>query len=240
MCNWCATNWRIVGSAETINSIAESLNKLLEPTDIPVCYYGPTWLANGYALLNGYPREQHKDFINKIIQGILQPNIDLRGLFDPNPWAEACLGIERPAEGSRFVPYDTKDGRQGLSFSTQSAWDTPDWLKEYFEQITKKNPNFEYGYRATDDCGNFFIAFNSTIIGNTYEISCPYGGTWGTWSPGQEEEFLKALESFIHVTIDRDRFAKGDHSQIYEEVKKYNNTKEDDEISVYIFKETLS
>lgn len=111
MCNWCATNWRIVGNAETINSITESLNKLLEPTDIPVCYYGPTWLANGYALLNGYSHEQQKDFVNKIIQGVLHPNIELRGLFDPNPWAEACLGIERPAEGSRFVPYDTKDGR---------------------------------------------------------------------------------------------------------------------------------
>ena len=100
--------------------------------------------------------------------------------------------------------------------------------------MTVKDENFEYGYRATDDCGNFFVAYNASVIGDTYEI---YGQEGGTWSPGQEEEFLKALESFIHVNIDRDRFTKGNYSQIYEEVEKYNNENEDDEIYVYIFKE---
>lgn len=222
MPNRCATNWKIVGPDKTVRKVTDIFNSLFKKENQLENGFGETWLGSLYALIYGKTRDE-----------VLKTHENVRGLIDPSPCACACLFINHPDPNNRFVVEKTKDGLLSLTFTTQSAYDVPFWMAEWFDSFEKDNKNFAYGYKATDEFGNFHVCRNGELIGGIYVVDHEDGNDFNY---GQEEEFLQCIEKITGITCDRQRFIGGDFDEVLEKVNEYNEKHEDDGcyVSIYI------
>ena len=223
MSNWCATNWKIVGSEKSVRKVADIFNSLFKKENQLENGFGETWLGSLYALIYGKTRDQ-----------VLKTSENVRGLIDPNPCACACLFINHPDPDDRFVVEKTEDGLLSLSFTTQSAYDVPYWMCNWFASFEEEDENFAYGYKATDEFGNFHVCRNGGLIGGVYVVDHEDGNEFGY---GEKEAFLDCIEKITGLTFDRQRFIGGDYQEVLRKIDEYNEDHEDEECYVAIFKE---
>ena len=191
MPNWCATNFIVSGGEKELTRFANTVNELLEKESIVQNDFGRFWLANLAVAL-----------------GLVEPDIksinafpgNLRGVIDPNGWAEACWVIGDPEKDNEPEQLSINveslgDGRASIRFSTNSAWGVADWIIDY---LSTHIPGCDIAYRATDDCGNFFIRTENW----TKEVYSACGCALDCneyFDAGQEKKFLELVLPYLNI-----------------------------------------
>lgn len=230
MPNWCATNITVTGGEKELRQFANTVNGLLKKESVVQNGFGRFWLANLAAAL-----------------GLVEPNIEsinafpgnLRGVIDPNPWAEACWIIGDPEKDNDpdqlsidVIPME--NGQAVIHFSTNSAWDMPNWLLDYLE---KNIPNGEIAYRATDDCGNFFV--RSANWGDSiYIAEGSVIDVYESFDEGEEKEFIEYILPYLDLDQTADEIlAKENWPEIIENaVIEFNEKNEDADLYAIIYR----
>lgn len=222
MANNCVSNFRIIcDKKEVLDGLCEKFNSLREKyPDDPNYFWGQTSL--------------------KHLSEVLGVKADeIRGYIDPDPDAYACLVMSGRDVSPEAFEVTASWGVYQLRFSVLSGWNTPLWFTDYLDALARENEEygFAYGFRATDEFGNFHSAYRGDIIGGVYEIDHCDGGTYDY---GEEEEFLRKISVLTGIPITENLIEKaqnGQFEQILEAVDEYNAEHEGDEVYVHIFEE---
>lgn len=149
MSNWCATNFLLRGPEEDIKRFCDTVNSCFTKPDVKPNGFGKLWLGN-LCVAFGYEYDEC--------------NGGLRGLLDPNPDSAACFFGPDP-DNHRLEPEKNEDGTIQVRFSTQTAWGPSDW---FMTMLDEKFPACEYGWKATDEFGNFHYIHNRRLLDEPY------------------------------------------------------------------------
>lgn len=135
MPNWCSQNCFLRGAKNELEEFVALVNSLPGKEPVHENGFGPMWLGNLVAALGGDWEKVH-----------------CRGIIDPDDEAPAYFFGPQPDPDARLAV-----GEDGIghftTFSFFLAW-SPAY--EVMNLMRQKWPSFEFGYKATDDCGNFF------------------------------------------------------------------------------------
>ena len=227
MANNCTTNWNIVGQEKTLSKIIDILKTLFEKKPIGPSDFGITWLGNLYAHIYGTSYEEI----------ICSPH-ELRGFILPEFYECNTMEKQSPGSDMRFTVFQTaREGLFQIRLSTETAWSRPDWFGKWLETFRTKDKTFDYGFRTTDECGNFFSCFNPELMQYVYFIDSPY---FEEYRIGEEEDYVKKIEEITGLSFDREPIRRKDFSQLQEKLDNYNDTHEDNECYVQIYEQILS
>lgn len=178
MPNWCVTNWKIVGSHDSIQKFCDTVNDLPNREDFMKNGFGKMFLGNLAAALGCNIDVEHDN---------------LRGTIDSDPDLVATMYFPE-SEWKGLHPAIGNDGVASVTFSTASAWYRPYWLQEYIAN------NFdEYGFYSTDEFGNFHIICNEGLFPEIYRLET--GAEYYEFCRGQEDEVIKAINRDCNLDL---------------------------------------
>lgn len=212
MPNWSATNYIAYGDKEQVKRLADTLNNMpnLESG------FGKYWMGNFVAGLLGVSRE-------RILSSEFN-HLHLRGTFDPDFYASACLCGPTVDESQVF---EVKNGE--LRFSTVSAWSRSEDIEELIEAYF---PGVELAWSSTDEFGNFHYTHNPDDLDglSLVAFSAGYNGYTSSELPALKEhlkEYCDGLE--FDEDADWDYFLSDAFVEHYKEWYDAHYDPEDDE-----------
>ena len=216
MPNWCATNWTVRGKAGDIQKLADIFNSLKEREDVRPNGFGKQWLGNLAAAL-GYDFDK-----------LDEAGANMRGTIDSNGSACACLILGQPDSKPFRTETDASGELSTLRFTTQSAWGMPDWFTDHLDAL-----GVEYGYKATDEFGNFHVCHNPDLIGAIYELEDIGRDIWEEYRRGEEDRVLARIQSSTGIEYPRERLDKEGWEPLLEMLAEYNEDHEDEEVYLH-------
>lgn len=132
MPNWCSTNYAIRGKESELKAFADIFNSLPHKKSVTKNAFGRFWIGNLVTVLGG----KWEDY-------------PCKGAVDPCPDSPAYFCGPCPDLKEKIEP---ENGF--LRFSITTAY----YHKQELDDLIKsKFPSFEFFWRSTDDCGNFYI-----------------------------------------------------------------------------------
>lgn len=134
MPNWCSQNCFLRGDKKELEEFASLVNSLPEREPAAETDFGPFWLGNIVAALG-------KDW----------NAVQCRGVIDANDEAPACFCLCEPDDDQRLSVCEDACGHY-MTFTLHHAW-SPAY--DVMNILKEKWPSFKFGYKATDDMGNF-------------------------------------------------------------------------------------
>lgn len=216
MPNWCATNFVLKGPEKSIKNFVDTVNSCLEKEDVAENGFGKFWLGN---VCNAFGYDYEKQY-------------GLRGCVFATDDIEPCLF--GPSDDTTPLTYSVSDNEAVCKFSTVTAWGSSEWL---FCLLEEKFSDCKYGYRSTDEFGNFYDMYNSDVSGYPmYEIEtedeyCGFG-------KGHFDEFAAKVKSLSGIEITKDDIKNGKLSgDMYAEIHDKNEAPDAKYLHVCVWRE---
>ena len=220
MPNWSSTNFVLVGSEKDIRRFCDTINSCHGKPDVAPNDYGKLWLGNICAAL-GIDWEKVDEKFN--ICGTLIP--------DPCYKAQWC-GPDPDDSVEKLIPEKIENSANWkIAFSTCTAWDRCNWFDELFKS---QFPNCRYGWRATDEFGNFHKVFNPELTRNpSIELYVP-DICDDTYNWGEEEKAAAKLTEITGMPFSREELNDFNEG-FWKKVNEWNKAHEDNWIDIDIW-----
>lgn len=211
MPNWCVQNSVLKGPKEDITRFCNLVNSLHDNPQNKPNGFGDLWLGNLFIAMGGKPEDMN------IICG-------LRGNIDPDGDTMAALFHPEP-DKALLAPEECDDGDSAVRFSVTTAWEPSEWFNN---MIGEQFPDCEYGWKATDEFGNFHIGHNLYLLDiKRYVID------WEdvlTYDDGEEDAVAAALNDILDECVEENKvdpltatdiLSPGE--KLYDRIRKYND-----------------
>ena len=222
MPNWCVQNSILKGPKEDITRFCNLVNSLYDNPQNKPNGFGDLWLGNLFIAMGGKPED-----IN-IICG-------LRGNIDPDGDTMATLFYPEPKK-ALLKPNDYDDGNSAVYFSVTTAWGPSQWFND---MIGERFPNCKYGWKATDEFGNFHVGHNLDLLGvKRYGIDWEYELFYDY---GEEDAVAAALNDILDAFVGENKIDPltaadilSPEKKLYDRIKKYNDKENHDRFNYYL------
>lgn len=213
MPNWCCQNWVLRGPRKEIKRFCDTVNSCLTRPEVEPNGFGKFWLGNLTAAFG----ENYND--------LDKSGAHLRGILSADGEESPCFG--GPAENDTPLSFSNlESGEAEVRFSVTTAWDPSEWFEKTVEE---KFPNLHYGWKATDEFGNFHTCHNLDLLGeDTYIIDQVNEDSVG-FDCGEEEKAAKVLSEILGAKVSADEILRNADS-LYGKIAAFNEENEDHEV----------
>lgn len=213
MPNWCCQNWVLRGPRKEIKRFCDTVNSCLTRPEVEPNAFGKLWLGNLTAAFG-----EDYDTLNN-------SGAHLRGVL--SAYGDECAGFFGPAKNDTPISFnELASGEAEVRFSVTTAWDPSEWFEKTVEE---KFPDLDFGWKATDEFGNFHTCRNFDMLGeDTYVIEQVNEDSVG-FTYGEEEKAAKVLSEILGTEVSA-REILNNAISMYEKICDFNEANEDHEV----------
>ena len=223
MPNWCCQNWVLRGPRKEIKRFCDTVNSCLTRPDVQPNGFGKFWLGNLTAAFG----ENYND--------LDKSGAHLRGVL--SAYGDECACFFGPPENDTPLSFNDLDGGQAeVRFSVTTAWGPSKWFEKAVEE---KFPDLHFGWKATDEFGNFHTCRNLDLLGEDTYIIEQVGEDSVGFGCGEEEKVAKVLSEILGTEVSAKEILTNAIS-MYEKICDFNEVNEDHEVYFTVWVETAA